>query len=38
MHKAARDLAVEAYETFELDRYRVVKREGESGIRIEPWN
>ncbi|PWN18266.1 hypothetical protein BCV69DRAFT_285241 [Microstroma glucosiphilum] len=38
MHKAARDLAVEAYETFELERYRVVKREGESGIRIEPWN
>lgn len=37
LHKSARDLAVQAYETFELDRYRVVKREGESGLSIEPW-
>lgn len=37
MHRRARDLATLAYERFELQRYRVVKREGESGLSIEAW-
>jgi len=37
LHREAVRHAVDAYESFDLSRYAVVKRKGEDGVRIEPW-
>lgn len=37
MHRLAVEHAKKAYGWFELERYAVVKRRGEQGVRIEPW-
>jgi hypothetical protein len=37
LHRWAVKYAVDAYQDFELSRYAVVKRDGEEGVRIEPW-
>jgi len=37
LHRQAVRHAVDAYESFDLSRYAVVKREGEDGLGIEPW-
>lgn len=38
LHRRAVRLAVDAYEWFVLDRYSVVKREGETGVRVMEWS
>ncbi|KAF2148845.1 hypothetical protein K461DRAFT_324308 [Myriangium duriaei CBS 260.36] len=35
-HKMAAKLAQDAYQSFELSRYAVVKRKGETGVHIQP--
>ncbi|KAB8343234.1 hypothetical protein FH972_022824 [Carpinus fangiana] len=37
LHALAVAHARKAYESFELSRYRVVKREGETGVSVEAW-
>ena len=37
LHREAVRHAADAYESFDLSRYAVVKRKGEEGVRIEPW-
>lgn len=37
LHKEAARLAGEVYQSFELSRYAVVKREGEERLRLEEW-
>lgn len=38
MHRLAAVCARDAYQSFELSRYAVVKRRGEEKVRIEEWN
>lgn len=38
MHKKAVKHAKLAYDKFDLGRYKVVKKRGEQGVRIEVWN
>jgi len=37
LHREAVRHAADAYESFDLSRYAVVKRVGKEGVRIEPW-
>ncbi|CAO1629336.1 unnamed protein product [Jaminaea pallidilutea] len=37
LHKAAALHAAPAYEKYQLSRYRVVKRSGETALRVESW-
>lgn len=37
-HSKAATHSAPAYEKYELSRYKVVKRRGETGLRIEPWS